>query len=217
MVAIPLPPPIRPVDPVRVVIAAGERLVRIYDPTRHQMTSLTFRRYGPLARFDHHHAGSDGLPAEDSERGVYYAAWSTPMSDAVASCFVEVFGDRGVVVPGDYCAAIPLVTRDLVPLDLRQSGAMRSGTVAAIAKCDHRLSQPWSRYFYDASSTYGGLDGLLYLNVHNDGNALMLYERAETALSCDDEETVRLDHPELRPLLVRIMNDHMLIEGRSGQ
>ena len=212
VVVIPPPPPELPVAPLIAVIPAGERLVRIYDPTRHQAGPLTFRRYGPLARFDHHHP-REGGPEMDETRGVYYAAWAIPLGDALASCFDEVFGDRRVVVLGEHHVATPLVTRDLTLLDLRQNGAMLVGTVSAIAKCEHRLSQQWSSHFY---GTYKHIDGLLYLNAHNDGPALMLYERAESALSCADEDAMRLDHPDLWPTLVRIMNDHALVDGRSG-
>ncbi|CAN0453612.1 unnamed protein product, partial [Phaeothamnion confervicola] len=60
-------------------------------------------------------------------------------------------------------------------------------------------------------------DGLLHLNAHNDGPAQMLFERAESARACDDEDAMRLDHPDLWPTLVRIMHDHALVDGRSGR
>ncbi|MEZ4522037.1 MAG: hypothetical protein R3A46_10410 [Thermomicrobiales bacterium] len=85
---------------------------------------------------------------------------------------------------------------------------MRAGTVSAIAKCEHSLSQPWSRYFYGETAVFGQLDGLIYANAHNDGPAVMLYQRAQNALNCDEADTLRLDAPELRPIINRAMVEH---------
>lgn len=82
--------------------------------------------------------------------------------------------------------------------------------VYAIAKCDHRQSQPWSRYFYEIESEYGAVDGLIYYKAHNDEPAVMLYERAQTALVCHDDVIVRLDHPALQPLLDDLMRENHL-------
>ncbi len=101
-------------------------------------------------------------------------------------------------------------TRSLRILDLRGSGAMRAGTVSAIAKCEHALSQPWSQYFYGMTDEFGELDGLIYANAHNDGPAVTLYERARDALQCDERDTLRLDSPSLRPTINRIMLEHNL-------
>jgi len=87
---------------------------------------------------------------------------------------------------------------------------MRAGTVAAVAKCDHRQSQPWSRYFYETDPTYGLVDGLIYCNAHNDEPAFVLYERAFTALICRDADVVRLDDPALQALLDHVMRENQL-------
>jgi hypothetical protein len=130
------PPPNRPVTPLFVEITAGERLVRLFDPTRRNATALTFRANGPRLRFDHHRGrGPDRAPADDPERAVYDAAWSPDLAEALASCLVEVFGDTGLVAVGEFHAAMPTLTRALCLLDLRDHGAMRAGTVAAVAKC----------------------------------------------------------------------------------
>lgn len=71
-------------------------------------------------------------------------------------------------------------------------------------------SQPWSRYFYETTDLFGVLDGLIYANAHNDGPAIMLYERAHDALICDERDTIRLDALELRPAVNRIMIEHHL-------
>ena len=212
VVRVALPPPTRPIAPCFHEIPAGARLVRIFDPTRRNATALTFRSYGPLKRFDHHRGQEpDRTPCDDPERAVYYAAWSGDIRQALSSCLVEVFGDTGFVEPGAYHVAMPTVTRPLRLLDLCSRGAMRAGTVAAIAKCEYRLSQPWSRYFYETPAAYGPIDGLCYLNAHNDEPAILLYERARDALHCTDADTIRLDDPHLRPTLLEIMREHNLV------
>jgi len=84
---------------------------------------------------------------------------------------------------------------------------MRAGTVTAVAKCPHRLSQPWSPYFYEE---YGAIDGFAYRNAHNDEPALMLYERAKDALVCPDEDASRLDDPSVLQNVVSIMHRNNL-------
>jgi hypothetical protein len=205
------PPPDRHISPIFADVPEGSTLVRIFDPTRHNATALTIRANGPRKRFDHHRgAEPERDPCDDPERAVYYAAWSGDILEALSNCVVEVFGDTGIVDPGDLHVAMPVTTRRLHLLDLRGRGAMRAGTVAAIAKCEHRLSQPWSRYFYETTASFGFIDGLIYRNAHNDEPAIMLYERAIGAFECRPDAIVRMDHPALRPLLVDIMRQNNL-------
>jgi hypothetical protein len=123
-------------------------------------------------RFDHHcGVGADRTPALDVTRGIYYAAFT------LSSCLVELFGDatRQIVRQGRLIAR-PRLLRDLRLLDLRGSGAMRAGTVAAIAKVpDRQITQAWSRFFYERTDLYTAVDGLLFFNAHNDEEALALY------------------------------------------
>jgi hypothetical protein len=211
VVLLSLPPPKRGVSPVYRELSVGTTLVRIFDPTRHNAEALTFRFNGPRARFDHHRGdGPARTPSNDPDRAVYYAAWSDDLSEALSSCLVEVFGDKGIVELGSFHVAMPRIVRTVRLLDLQGRGAMRAGTVAAIAKCDHRQSQPWSRYFFETESTYGAVDGLIYRNAHNDEPAVMLYERGQTALICHDDAVVRLDHPALQPLLDDLMRENQL-------
>ena len=197
MVRVALPPPIHAPVPLFHTLSAGQDLVRLFDPTRHNTTALSFRYFGPLLRFDHHRSSS-GLPEADLERGVYYGGFT------LSCCIVEVFGDSGILHCGDWHVAMPRLKRDVRLLDLRGKGAMRAGSVAALGKVpDHSLSQVWSRWFYEQIE-YQQPDGLLWYNAHNDEDAFVLYERAEDALECPPECVLRLDNPSLHPVLEQI-------------
>lgn len=193
-------------------IPAGEKLVRIFDPTRHGTTALTFRANGPRKRFDHHRGTThDRAPCDDPERAIYYAAWSDRApARAFSSCFVEIFGDTGLVELDHRAVALPTLTRPLHLLDLRGVGAMRAGTVAAITACDYRLSQRWACYFYEDTDDFDTIDGISYHNAHNGEPSLALFERARDALICPPEDVMRLDNPALRPLVLDIMRQNNL-------
>ncbi len=178
--------------------------MRLFDPTRHQTMAISFRAFGPLLRFDHQRSVS-GLPGMDAERSVYYAGFT------LSGCVVEIFGDTGVVRCGEWHIALPQLTHEVRLLDLRGSGAMRAGSVAALGKVlDHSLSQEWSRWFYEHAE-YENVDGLLWYNAHNDAEAVMLYERSETALECFPEKVMRLDDILIRPALEEIALANNLI------
>ncbi|MBV9279247.1 MAG: RES family NAD+ phosphorylase [Chloroflexi bacterium] len=195
MVRIDPPPPLHPPSPTFHHLVSKSHLVRIFDPTDHGATATGFRFYGPLRRFDHHRSFVLG-PSLDPARGIYYAALS------LEGCLVEVFGDVRVVEFRDYHVARPVLTRDLRLVDLRGNGAMRAGSVAALAKvADYAHSQAWSRYFYEYEDIFTRADGLIYFNAHNDDQSIALYERAEDALVCSPEDVIRLDHPDLRPAI----------------
>lgn len=194
MVKIATPPPKNKPRPTFYNISSNSNLFRIYNPLKYGQTCCSFRRFGPTARFDHH-SHPDMAPAEDKDRAVYYAA------PTFSCCIVEVFGDTGQIVCGDYNLAMVRVKRDLLVLDLCGIGAMRAGTVAAIAKADHTISREWSRYFY-IEPIYQAVDGLRYYNAHNDEIAYLLFERTDTALDCVEE--LRLDDNTLRRQLAFI-------------
>ena len=181
-------------------------MVRLFDPSRHVASATGFRSYGPLLRFDHHRRREDGKPADDAERGIYYAAMN------LSGCLVEVFGDTGVVDLGNHHVASPILRREVRLLDLRRNGAMRAGTQAAIAKASDRgLSRAWSRHLYENTEIYGEVDGLIYLNAHNDEEAIALYERASDALECPPERVTRLDDQALRTAVLEAADDNNLV------
>lgn len=127
MVLIALPLPSHPPNPIIHELPASSQIIRIFDPTRYQTQALTFRCNGPRARFDHHRAPWRA-PQDDPDRGIYYAAFT------LSGCLVEWFGDTGVIDIQEQCVALIEVEQSLQLLDLRGSGAMRAGSVAALAK-----------------------------------------------------------------------------------
>jgi hypothetical protein len=196
MVRIALPPPSKPPSPLFRTLAAGTSILRIFDPTRYGTTALTFRYYGPIGRFDHQRLAPEGGCTEDLERGISYAGLT------LSCCLVECFGDSGVIeLKGQQIGRIQ-IDRELNLLDLRGNGAMRAGSVAALAKtADRQISQEWSRYFYERTDLYGLIDGISYFNAHNDEEAFALYERSRSALVCPDSQILSLNHPSLRPAI----------------
>jgi hypothetical protein len=130
MVLILPPPPNRPVSPLKVVHSGERRLIRIFDPTRHNAQALTFRHFDPLSRFDHHR-GDPTSPSIDEERGINY--WGL----SLCGCLVEVFGDTKIVeIPHQEVAIVDRFP-SLELLDLRGSGSMKAGSVVKypIANC----------------------------------------------------------------------------------
>ncbi len=206
MVVVELPPPPRQPNPLFHDLPSGSLLVRIFVPSRYGATAAGFRSYGPLHSFDHHLGGGDGTPGEDAKRSIYYAA------PTLSGCLVEVFGDTGVIDLDRHQVASPILRRDLRLLDLRHNGAMRAGTKAAITKVSERkLSQAWSRHFYETPEVYGEVDGVIYLNAHNDEDAIALYERASDALECPPERIMKLDDEALRAAVLEAADDNDLL------
>jgi hypothetical protein len=205
VVLIASPPPSKPPSPLYRTLPSGSTLLRIFDPSRYGTQALTFRHFGPINRFDHQRPSESGDRVEDPERGITYAGFT------LSYCIVEYFGDIGVIeLKGQQIGQIQL-TQDLTLLDLRANGAMRAGSVAALAKtADRSLSQEWSRYFYEQTSQYEHIDGISYLNAHNDEEAIALYERAQSALICPATRISPLAHPSLRPSIQQAALDNHL-------
>jgi hypothetical protein len=89
---------------------------------------------------------------------------------------------------------------------------MRAGTKAAVAKVAERgISQAWARHFYETADIYDNVDGLVYLNAHNDEDAVALYERAADALKCLPERVMRLDDEALRAAVLEAADDNNLV------
>jgi hypothetical protein len=57
------------------------------------------------------------------------------------------------------------------------------------------------------------VDGVVYLNAHNDEEAIALYERASDALECPPERVMRLDDETLRAAVLEAADDNNLVVG----
>jgi hypothetical protein len=183
--------------------------MRIYDPSSHGATPLSFRSYGPLHRFDHHqHPG--GSPGVDADRAIIYGGFT------LSCCVVEVFGDSGIIDPRSKCVAILNLLRPLTLIDLRGSGAMRAGTVAAISKeADRDITQQWSRHFYYKTAIYGTADGIIFFNArnahNNDEEAVALFERSKSALTFIQGNSIELRDKSIKTELQHIAFQNNLL------
>ncbi|MBW4632407.1 MAG: RES family NAD+ phosphorylase [Iphinoe sp. HA4291-MV1] len=220
MVKILLPPP-RFAEPQFLTLDKNTKLFRIFCP-EYNPTALTFRSWGPFSRFDHHRGNPPTLnynlqkcePCHDIERGICYAALK------LSSCLVEVFGDecfgdsyKSHAEVTDHKLAILTLKSHLKLLDVRGSGAMLAGaneaTLAKIHK--RRVTQAWSRYFYEQQTTYPEIQGIIYGNAHNNEDAIAFYERAQDLLNCDEEESVwMLREPKLRGYILKAAKQNNL-------
>ncbi|MDB5059799.1 MAG: hypothetical protein JWO59_3271 [Chloroflexi bacterium] len=202
MVLIPYPPPTGPAPtPITTTIPIEQTLKRIWDPSRYEATALGFREKGPFSRFDHQRPDRPGSPFEpDAGRGIWYAGLT------LASALIETFGShdpsRTVDLAGPYRVGLVHLERNFVMLDLRGDGAALAGTVHALCgTSDRPLSQAWARYFYEETTVYGVIDGILYPSAHNGQECVAVFERAATALACPNEDVLPLAHPRLRPAI----------------
>ena len=196
MVEIRYPPPTRNISPQFTELKPGTTIQRIFDPTSYKATATGFRYYGPLSRFDHQRGVR---PEIDKERGIIYAGLS------LSCCLVEVFGDdEAIKIQKQQIAFITLKQR-LKLLDLRESGAWEAGSVAAMAVDGRRrLTQAWSRYFYENPDLYGNIEGLIFNNAHDGQAAIALYERATSKLLSADVSVLDLNEPTIRETVLAI-------------
>ncbi len=196
MVEIRYPPPTRNISPQWFELKSGTTIQRIFDPTSYGATATGFRYYGPLSRFDHQR----GTKAEiDSERGIVYAGLN------LSCCLIEVFGDDEVIKIQKQQIAIINLKQSLRLLDLRESGAWNAGSVAAMAVDGRRrLTQAWSRYFYENLDLYGNIEGLIFNNAHDGQMTIALYERASPKLLSADVSVLDLNEPTIRETILAI-------------
>ena len=203
MVVVLMPPPIGGISPTHVTLKSAEVLIRIFDPTRYGATAISFRNYGPISRFDHHQKYSDKI---DPDRSVIYAGLT------LSCCLVEVFGDGGVIAIKPQQVAFLTLTSDIKLLDIRGSGAMGAGSVAAISSVTQRdISQAWGRYFYEHPELYDEIEGLIFSGAHNAEDAIMLYERAKPKIESARIEVLNLNHPDLIAPILEIAEVHRLL------
>ncbi|MEM8832285.1 MAG: RES domain-containing protein [Cyanobacteria bacterium P01_G01_bin.19] len=203
MVLVRMPPPIGGISPTHVTLGIGEVLIRIFDPTRYGATATSFRNYGPISRFDHHGSYKNKI---DPNRSVIYAGL------AFSCCLVEIFGDGGIIAVEQQQVAFLTLTNNIKLLDIRGSGAMGAGTVAAISSITQRdISQAWGKFFYDHPELYDEIEGLIFSGAHNGEDAIMLYERAKPKIESATVEILNLNHPDLVAPILEIAEVHGLL------
>jgi hypothetical protein len=203
MVVVRLPPPTGGISPQHINIKSGEELIRIFDPTRYGATANSFRNYGPISRFDHHREHTNKI---DPDRSVIYAG------QTLSCCLVEVFGDGDVIELKQQKVAFLTLTTSLKLLDLRGSGAMGAGTVAAISAITQRdISQAWGKYFYENHQLYGAIEGLIFSGAHNCEDVVMLYERAKPKIESAKVQVINLNHPDFLERILETAEIHGLV------
>ncbi len=205
MVEIRYPPPTRNITPQLFELKPGKTIQRIFDSTSYGATAIGFRYYGPLSRFDHQR----GTKAQiDKERGIIYAGFS------LSCCLIEVFGDHGIIKLQQQQIAYITLKQSIKLLNLRDSGAWDAGATSSMVVDGRRkLTQAWSRYFYDNSDLYGEIDGLIFNNAHNGEEAIALYERAVKQLSSASISTLNLNEPTMRESILKVANQlNLLVE-----
>ena len=222
MVEIRYPPPTRNISPQFTELKPGTTIQRIFDPTSYGATATGFRYYGALSRFDHQRCDpasfqdareraprqNNKKPKIDKERGIIYAGIS------LSCCLIEVFGDDEAIKIQQQQIAYITLKQSLKLLDLRESGAWDAGSVAAMAVDGRRkLTQAWSRYFYENPDLYENIDGLIFNNAHDGQMAIALYERAASKLLSADVSVLDLNEPTIRETVLAIATKlNLLVE-----
>lgn len=196
MVEIRYPPPTRNISPQWFELKPGTTILRIFHPTSYGASAMGFRYYGPLSRFDHQQSQK---PELNEERGIIYAGFN------LSCCLIEVFGDDETIKIQKQQIAFITLKQSLKLLDLRESGAWDAGSVAAMAADGRRrLTQVWSRYFYENPDLYGNIEGLIFNNAHDGQAAIALYERAASKLLSADVSVLDLNEPTIRETVLAI-------------
>jgi RES domain-containing protein len=157
----------------------------VYHLSRHTPDGITFRRYGPLYRFDHHRAAD---PTQDDPEGrrILY------VREDLATSACEVFGQAGVAaVCPNYRVAIAAPTSKLELFDLARKGAaMAIGALPSLADGNEKrpLTQEWARAVYEDKPAGPKIVGIHYRSAYNGGISLALWD-------CDrDIEVLRDAH-----------------------
>jgi RES domain len=199
LVKITRPPPENP-QPLIHHLSPGEGdMLRIFTPGgRYNTVASSFRFGGLSGRFDHHRNMSD------STRGIYYAGFT------LECCILEVFKEKGLIEREGKLVANVKVIEKIALLDLFSGpGPIKAGMSSAATVTDslRDTTQEWARYFYENTSIYGDLDGILYRSAYdNELQAVALFERAKEKILCPSEEILPLDDPRLIEKLMHIAN-----------
>lgn len=217
-IASPSPEKLVRAKPLHYTLPQGKSICRIFRPhPKYYPQPLTFRYWGPCARFDHHCGGLCSPCHQDLEikedydphRGILYAA------PEFSCCLVEAFSQTLPFVEiTDHQIVLLTAKRDLKLLDIRDKGAMRAGAnEASLAKTDRRaITQAWSRCFYEEKAIYSEVHGIIYRSANNNEESIVFYERAKDYLTYDPNvDVLSLKDKQLKGLIYKAANDNNLI------
>lgn len=193
---LPVPPPRTPsLKPEEIVTLDASTIVwRIYRAGgTHPGSWNQFRRYGPVARFDHHPPPKRSHP----NLGILYAAVTSPRGSTGAqyTCFAEAFQDTHTI---DRQRDKPYLTgfgfvRPVRVLDLTSGWVTRARGNAAITSGPRARSQKWAHVIWN---TYPDIEGIFYpSSVWPPGRAVALFERAQVAVEPHPRFNRALDDP----------------------
>ncbi|GEM_PF-1506180 len=185
-----LGPPDRPLPaadhqwPWTPAAAASSPWFRIYHRSVHTPDGITFRPWGPAARFDHHTPPITAPDIDPEGRSVIYFA----VDLATAAC--EVFGGGGVAsVCSNYRVTLVRPVREIVTYDLARAGAaMAIGAVPALALGHEKreLTQQWAQAIYEDQPAATKVEGIHYLTAYRQDESIALWD-------CPDAVEVALD------------------------
>lgn len=157
---------------------------RIYHRSAHTPDGVTFRSFGPLARFDHHTPPITAKAVDPEGRSVIYYA----VDLATAAC--EVFGEEGfAAVCPKFRVTLVRPVREIVTYDLGKAGAaMAIGAVPALASGneDRELTQQWAQAIYEDQPAATKVEGIHYLTAYRQDESIALWD-------CPDAVEVALD------------------------
>lgn len=152
------------------------RWCRVYHQSKHVPDGATFRRFGPLARLDHHHPAVPPVVDATGRRILYVGA-----NLATSAC--EVFGESGEAqICPRYRVSILAPTRRLAMFDLtREGSALAIGALPSLADGSESrpLTQEWARAIYEDKPAGSKATGIRYRSAYNFGFSLALWD-------CDD-------------------------------
>jgi hypothetical protein len=160
--------------------SARWRWCRVYHQSSHAPDGVTFRRYGPLYRLDHHQEAV--LPKiDESGRRILY------VGEDLATSASEVFGEAGVAaICPRYRVSIVAPIRPLALFDLaRRGAALAIGALPALADGSEArsLTQQWARAIFEDQPAGPDVCGVRYRTAYNFGYSLALWD-------CDDNVAI---------------------------
>ncbi|WP_396837059.1 RES family NAD+ phosphorylase [Mycobacterium sp. ITM-2016-00317] len=160
---------------------------------------MTFRRFGPLHRFDHHHEANPPQLDPDGRRVLYVGA-------DLATSASEVFGDAGIAaVCPRYRVSVVAPTAALPLFDLTKSGAaMAIGALPSLADGHEAraLTQQWARAIFEDQPAGAAVRGVRYRTAHNFGYSIALWDSDDRVEVVRDSTGRPQDHALDRPALL---------------